>query len=178
LEHGRFTPLDYPDSTFTAALDINNLGVVGGRYFDADGVSRGFTWRDGRFTQVDFPGSVDTRVRGIDDFGRLTGNYRFDDDVEHGFLIDRSGSHTIDVPESIATNAWDINVLGWMVGRGVGETDGIIHGFLLVQGSFTQIDFPDIKNTRPLESIPRATSSASSTTRTTCPTVSFEPETE
>jgi len=80
------TPNLPPSATFPRPTTINDFGVVGGLFLDADRgfSSRGFVHQQGNFTTVvdvtfGDPNSptvgLDTRIGGINNFGHLTANY-------------------------------------------------------------------------------------------------------
>lgn len=69
------------------------------------------------------------------------------------------GLSTIDVPGASFTSATGINPQGDIVGQCDHEA-GRRHGFLLVDGAFTTIDYPNAVSTGALASTRRATSSA------------------
>jgi probable HAF family extracellular repeat protein len=73
-----FLQLDYPNSTFTQALGLNNRGQVVGTYMDAQNLTHGFVYTvsSGQFTSEDDPNGVGTTiVNGINDNGVLVGFY-------------------------------------------------------------------------------------------------------
>ena len=75
---GHFTVLDYPGSTGTQALGLNNKGLVVGSWTDTSGNSHGFVYTvaSGTFTSVDDPDGIGTTlVNGINDKGMLVGFY-------------------------------------------------------------------------------------------------------
>ena len=81
--------LDFPGSTFTQALGLNNNGQVVGVYIDASGHSHGFVYSiaTGTFTEVDDPLGVNTTtVNGINDFGSLVGFYTDANGNTDGFV--------------------------------------------------------------------------------------------
>ncbi|HET6180577.1 MAG TPA: hypothetical protein VFE61_26905 [Candidatus Sulfotelmatobacter sp.] len=76
LVQGSLTQLDYPDSTGTQALGLNNNGIVVGFYTDAAGNTHGFTYNrtTKAWQSIDDPDGVGTTiVNGINDNGRLVG---------------------------------------------------------------------------------------------------------
>lgn len=70
---GKLTTLQFPGSTFTQALGINNQGQVSGFYNDANSASHGFTYNHGFWTSVDAPGATATTLNGINDHGQVVG---------------------------------------------------------------------------------------------------------
>jgi uncharacterized membrane protein len=147
---GTFTSIDVPGATFSAALDINSVGKIVGRYVSAvDGNTHGFLRsRHGEFTTIDFPGATFTAATGLNSRGDIVGQYRLRGEpamVRHGFLLSGGMFTTIDPPGSVVTNALGLNRHGEIVGRYctvlpcVPETR---HGFLLSGGEFFTIDVP------------------------------------
>ena len=75
---GHFYVLDYPGSTFTQALGLNNKGLVVGVYTDNSGNNHGFVYTAATqsFISVDDPNGIGTTVvNGINDNGVLVGFY-------------------------------------------------------------------------------------------------------
>src|ERR1700733_11708266 len=137
-----FITVDYPGGTYNSARQINNHGVIGGRYIDAEGVYHGFVLQNGAFTKIDFPGAQGTAVWGINDNGDLVGRYLDAQGItNHGFLFSNGVFPTIDPPCSTLTYAEGINSVGQIVGF-FSDAKEHIHGFLLSAGVYTTIDFP------------------------------------
>jgi len=152
---GNFVSFDVPGASLTRAYDVNNAGVIVGRFNDQTGV-HGFVFNQGVFTTVDFPGAVLTTLFGINDGGQLVGRFQMEDRVDHGFALSNGVFRQIDFPGSIATQCHGINKKGQIVGRyfnvensgqGGGQGLGHEHGFLLSATGFTSIDFPDANTT-------------------------------
>ena len=57
-----FITLDFPNSTFTQALGLNNKGIVVGSYMDSSGGTHGFLFKDGHFQSIDDPNGVGTTI--------------------------------------------------------------------------------------------------------------------
>lgn len=74
-ENNTLTPLEVPNSTFTAAWDVNPAGVIVGVFTDSTGATHGFTFDGASFSQIDVPGATATRVFGINARGDLVGAY-------------------------------------------------------------------------------------------------------
>jgi probable HAF family extracellular repeat protein len=78
LNAGVFLQLDYPASTFTQALGVNNHGQVVGQYMDSGGLTHGFlyTVSSGQYINLDDPNGVGTTIaNGINDNGIVVGFY-------------------------------------------------------------------------------------------------------
>jgi len=131
---------------------VNNFGVMVGRYDDQTG-THGFTFANGSFTTIDYPGAGLTAAVGVNDFGDVVGRFRFTTNgVDHGFLLSHGAFLQIDFPGALSTQCHGINRQGQIVGRYMslenpanGQGMGLAHehGFLLDDGHFSRIDFPD-----------------------------------
>jgi uncharacterized membrane protein len=150
---GNYVSFDVPNATLTRPNDINNLGVIVGRFDDQNG-AHGFMLADGVFTSIDFPSADATSAVGLNDSGQIVGWYA--KNGIHGFLL-WNGSYTpIEVPGAIETRCHGINNNGDIVGRYLGPRNAakgggfgllIEHGFLLHANQFTSIDFPNAGST-------------------------------
>jgi YVTN family beta-propeller protein/probable HAF family extracellular repeat protein len=137
-----FITIDYPGGTLTSVRQINNHGVMAGRYVDAENVYHGFVLQNGVFTEVDFPGALGTAIWGINDNGDLVGRYLDAEGItNHGFLLSNGVFTTIDPPGTIQTYALGINSVGQIVGF-YDDAAGHEHGFLFSAGVYSTIDFP------------------------------------
>jgi uncharacterized membrane protein len=146
-----FTTIDVPGASTTLALDINNEGVIVGRYASA-GRTHGFVRSTaGELTTIDFPGAGFTVAGALNNHGDIVGWYTLPaaPAVRHGFLLRDGEFTTFDPPGSIFTNVLGINDRGEIVGHFCSLAiclpfpgNGDFHGFLLREGEFTTIDFP------------------------------------
>lgn len=139
-----FTRIDFPGAVFTAAIGINNVGQIVGRYQDTGGIHHGFLLSSGSLTSITFPNAVFTRALAINGGGEVVGDYSLSRETgsrTHGYLL-RSGIFTsFDFPGADATVPLGINTVnGDIVGS---YTDKVgTHGFLLSGVRFASIDFP------------------------------------
>ena len=146
-----FTTIDVPGAVQTVALDINNDGVIVGRYAMA-GRTHGFLRTpDGEFITLDFPGSNFTVAASINDENAdIVGHYALPSapTQRHGFLLKEGVFTSFDPPGSTFTNVLGINQRGDIVGRYCTRADcgvpgnGNYRGFLLRDGEFTILDAP------------------------------------
>lgn len=93
----RFTSIEVPGATMTAAQGINAAGEVVGWYFTTDGRQHGFVMKGTGFTTVDYPGAFYTDVRGIGPNGELVGNFSAENEpgvAFHGFRMNARGEFT------------------------------------------------------------------------------------
>lgn len=76
------------------ARGINNLGVIVGRFRNADGNQSGFILQNGVISTIDYPdiGAVNTQLYGINDSGLASGSWDTGppDYISHGFTLDTS----------------------------------------------------------------------------------------
>jgi hypothetical protein len=143
-----FASLDVPGATLTRPFDVNNFGVIVGRFDDQNG-THGFVYQGGSFTAIDFPAAGLTVAIGINDSGDVVGRFTTAG-VDHGFLLSHGIFTQIDFPGSIATQCHGINSNGDIVGRymsveksGNGKGLAHEHGFLLSSDRFSSVDFPN-----------------------------------
>ena len=147
-----FSVVDVPSgSTFETALDINDRGVIVGRYLASDGkTTYGYVRSEsGAFVTIQYPDAVFTVAAGINDVGDIVGQYSLPSDivpgkpaVRHGFLLRNEVYTSFDPPGSVRTNALGINNAGDIVGRYSTATKSTNSGFVLRHGSFNTIDYP------------------------------------
>ena len=145
----RFISFDAPGAMGTFALDINNGGLIVGRYRDQGGATHGFLRRrSGAIVTIDFPGSIFTVAAGINNRGDIVGQYSRPEDPElrHGYLLHEGQFTTLDPRGSVFTNALGVNGRGDITGRFQTE-DEALHGFRLRGGAFKTFDFPGAAQT-------------------------------
>jgi hypothetical protein len=164
LDVASFISLVVPGSNFTLPLDINEHGVIVGRYAVA-GHTHGFI-RDeaGNYSTVDFPASSFTVLGAVNDSGAISGWYILPaaPAVRHGFVLKDDVFTTIDPPGSTFTNIIGINERGDLSGRyctlavcALGG--GSFHGFLVHDGVLSTFDVPGASETSPLKLEPNET---------------------
>ncbi|MBV9282458.1 MAG: hypothetical protein JOZ41_20460, partial [Chloroflexi bacterium] len=85
---GQVRYFQYPGSTFTQALGLNNQGEVVGTYNDRAGTAHGFTYdtRSGAFHEVNVPRSTSTVINGVNDHGWIVGFYTAPNKDTIGFV--------------------------------------------------------------------------------------------
>lgn len=79
-----YTPIDYPDATYTQANGINVSGQIVG-WGDDDSGGHGFLKVGAAYTPIDYPGAYYTNAFGINNSGQIVGWYE-DDSGNHGFI--------------------------------------------------------------------------------------------
>jgi uncharacterized membrane protein len=164
VDPANFISLVVPGSNFTLPLDINEHGVIVGRYATA-GHTHGFI-RDetGTYTTIDFPGSSFTVLGAINDSGGISGWYALPaaPTARHGFVLKNGTFTTIDPPGSNFTNIVGINERGDLSGRYCAIAacvlgTGSFHGFVVQDGALTTFDVPGAAETSPLKLEPNGT---------------------
>ena len=74
FSNGVYTRIQFPGSTFTEPLAVNNNGEIVGTYTDADGNMHGFSDINSSFTSFDAPGGVGTTTaNGVNGLGDIVG---------------------------------------------------------------------------------------------------------
>ena len=138
-----YTAIDCPESSFTAARDINERGDIVGNCEDANG-RHGFLLRKGVFTLIDPPDAAALCIatNDINNRGEVVGRYQDSEGVAHGFLLRHGRFTTIDVPGAPDTFPLGIDERGRIVGFYVGS-DEVFRGFILDSRGFQDIEFPD-----------------------------------
>jgi probable HAF family extracellular repeat protein len=153
LRGSAFTTIDVPKQSSTVINGINAPGLLTGTYIDSTGGSHAFfSPSQGVFTTLTPPGSVRSQSGFLNAQGQVVGTYRTSDQKRHGFLWSRGTfiNTMINVPGDdamLGTVAFGINDLGQIVGDYVASSqpspaDGLRHGFLLSQGTYTTLDPP------------------------------------
>jgi uncharacterized membrane protein len=94
------------------------------------------------FVSIDYPGATYTTAQSISPLGKIVGQYLGADGLKHGFLLFQ-GTFTAlpDVPGAIESVPNRLNAQGTIVGT---YRDALReHAYVLSNGTFTTIDFPD-----------------------------------
>ena len=150
-----FTTFDVPGASLTLPLDVNESGVIVGRYA-VSGHTHGFLRdTDGTLTTIDYPGSSFTVTSGINASGDITGWYILPiaPAVRHGFVLANGAFTSFDPPGSTFTNPLGINESGAVSGRFCAKAackapgNGDFHGFVYQDGEFTVVDVPSATET-------------------------------
>jgi probable HAF family extracellular repeat protein len=147
LVDGSFTSIDVPvvGARSTTALGINARGDIVGSWVDSTGVTHGYLLPAyGSFTAIHFESAMLTTAFGINSAGDIVGQYDTSE-KRLGYLLSRAGVFTsIDLPNTqgpspFGTSAYSINARGEIVGA---YFDGTVHGYLMSDGTITQLDVP------------------------------------
>ena len=153
---GVFTSLDPPGSTLTSANFISPQGVIVGLYLDSSFVSHGFILDGGKYTTVDAPGAAGTSLTGLNPSGEISGFICSDPacgntgngTTNQSFVESKKGIFTFfDPPGATSSEASTVNPSGAVVGdftnNGGSTCFTECQGYLLFQGKYTTINFPN-----------------------------------
>ncbi len=134
-----------PGVAYTQFTGRNDNGVNIGVYGNAGSTFEGFLLNGSTFTSIVDPNSgspYGTRTTGINKSNTIVGYYATSAGVYHGFRRSSNGSYgNLDYPGGQYTQPNGINANGMVVGsfsNGTGE-----HGFILYQGKWASLDFPN-----------------------------------
>jgi probable HAF family extracellular repeat protein len=147
---GHFVTFSPKGSTYTQAVGINANDHIVGMFRDGANVWHGYLYIKGKFTSLDPAGSTGTFVWGINNNDEAVGSFT-DAAVEHGFTYMPPASFTtLDATPVTATSftgAFGVNSFGDVAGL---YSNGTIHGFVYIGGSYTTIDPPGSVQTHAL----------------------------
>ncbi len=149
-----FTSENYPGSAQTQVIGINDPPFkTSGFYITTGGKTIGFTDYLGTFTSVAYPGKPFNQLLSQNDFGQAAGYYSTTvsgSGPDTPYVYDEVGGvfESFDIPGSVSAQATGINnasdVCGFYVDNG-----GVSHGWLLVQGKLTVLNYPESAGTSP-----------------------------
>ena len=112
--------IQYPGSTLTEAVGVNNAGTLVGVYTDSSNVSHSFIYSSGSYTSFDDPSATagTTQATGINNSGTVVGNY-VGGGAYHGFEEHGGTFTTITYPgaNTAGTLAYGINDSGDVAGQ-------------------------------------------------------------
>ncbi len=168
---GKFTTVEFPGSSSTDAIGINDKGDVVGLYVDSSGVQHGFVKKGSKYSSIDVTGGTDTEAWGINNSGQMTvfaissaGGYE-------SFIYNGKTFKKVSDPGAgtSGTIARDVNDKGDVDGVYFNSSGDEI-GFLLHAGKYYDVMDPKADNdTRPdgvndtLEIVGRYATSAGTT---------------
>jgi hypothetical protein len=142
---GTIKTFSYSNFPTTFFSDINDngaiVGAVGKRGVFTD---RGFLLQNGKTTPINYPGAIQTVPSGINKNGAIVGTHWQSQIQSSGFLLSNGTYTDIQFPSASATSANAINNQGVIVGDFIDNQQPVphIHGFILTNGQFQQIDAP------------------------------------
>lgn len=132
LLDGKWSRIDHPTSTTSAANGINSSGVIVGIYFDSDRNEHSFRLKNGVFSSIDVPGSRRTLVDAVLDSGTVSGTYMDAQGVHRGYVMDARGC-VITMDQAAypgLTVVRGLSAKGDLVGRYV-DAAGVGRGYLI-----------------------------------------------
>jgi hypothetical protein len=147
-----FTNENYPKSAQTQVTGINDTPKTVGFYIDTAGNNHGFEDKGGTFTAVNFPGEPFNQLLSQNNFGQSAGYYSSDasgSNPDHAYIYDEFGGvfEAFTIPGAVnGAQATGIDALSETCGFFI-DSKNVTHGWLLVQGSFTRLDYPDSTST-------------------------------
>ena len=150
-----FTNENFPGSAMTQVTGLNNNPPkTVGFYVDSAGRTHGFQSKGGVFMAVDFPGQPFNQLLSQSNFGQAAGYYSTKADgsgPDHAYIYDEFGGvfEVLTIPGSTSAQATGIDDLSETCGFFI-DTKSATHGWLLVQGDFTQLDYPGSSSTMAL----------------------------
>ena len=148
----KFTNENFPGSVQTQVTGINDPPAkTVGFYIDTAGRTHGFQEFAGVFTREDQPGTPFNQLLGQNNVGQAAGYYSTTasgSGPDHGYILDEFGNVYQDfvIPGTVSVQATSINGLGNVCGFFV-DSKQVTHGWLLVQGMYTVLNFPRATST-------------------------------
>src|SRR5579863_148606 len=142
-----FVSENFPGSAQTQVTGLNNIGKTVGFYITPGGETRGFQYGSGQYISSGFPGTPFNNLLGQNDHGESIGFYNTKADgtgTQHAFLYIEGGQvfSLFTIPGSAQAQATGINNSGNICGLTV-DTKGNTHGWVLILGQYTQLDYPE-----------------------------------
>lgn len=147
-----FTSENFPGSAQTQVIGINNDQKTSGFFVSSKGRVEGFTYsgKSGGFTPVNYPGSAFNQLLSQNDIGQAAGYYSLSTSgaPDTAYVYDEFGGvfEVFYIPGSTNAQATGINNSSEVCGFFV-DKSGNMHGWLKIQGHFTQLDYPGSSGT-------------------------------
>ncbi len=148
---GKFAAVNFPGSSGTQAIGINDKGDVVGLYLDSGSVQHGFLKKGKKYTSIDVTGDTSTEAWGINNAGQMavfainsSGSYE-------GFVYNGKTFKKISDPNAgtSGTIVRDVNNKGDVAGAYF-DSSGSEVGFLRHGGKYYDLKDPKANNnTRP-----------------------------
>jgi hypothetical protein len=130
-----------PNANYTEFTRRNALGVTVGSY-NSNGL-HGLVLSGTSLATVDYPGAERTQLSGINYWGSIVGNY-FNQDGTFGAFKLKNGVFTpISYPGSVDTLVASISDKGVIVGHYHVYQPPYFHGFVLTNGVYKTLDYPN-----------------------------------
>ena len=150
-----FTSENYPGSAQTQVTGINNSGKTVGFYITSGNQNIGFEYKGGVFSPRGEPGTPFNQLLGQNDSGQASGYYSTNlagTNPDHAYILEEFGGvfAVFTLPNAPnGAQATGINnaqdVCGFFI-----DGNNVTHGWLLVTGTFTVLDYPGASSTSAL----------------------------
>jgi hypothetical protein len=148
---GKFTTINFPKSSGTQAIGINDSGDVVGLYVDSAGVQHGYVKKGTKYTSIDVSGDTTTEAWGINNKGQIAvfainsaGGY--DSFIYNGKTFKKVSDPNAGTTGTIIRS---VNNKGDAAGAYF-DSSGSEVGFLLHGGTYYDVKDPNANNnTRP-----------------------------
>jgi len=143
--HYVFNSFDPPGSVFTVPVGINNNGLIGIQYVDAEGVWHSVLLQNGRYKVIDLPGATNTLDSAPNDQGQdALGYFNPPDNYMHPALYWKGHYKFLpDAPGELNTAGSAINARGHISGVAWSDNFTIVHGYLWDGRTYHIYDHPD-----------------------------------
>jgi uncharacterized membrane protein len=152
---GKFTHFRFPGSSGTFVNDINKQGVIVGSFFHSpEDIAFSFMVHNGVFTKIELPGFSNTpnAALSINGLGDIVGQLAGSGSANIGYLLHQGELTIISFPGAVGgTFPTGINDQGIVVGSYKLVKDGPPHGFMWLNGAFTNIALPGAAGTVPVK---------------------------
>ena len=154
LKTNTFTTENYPGSQQTQVIGIANTSNTSGFYISGSGATVGFTDLHGTFASVAYPNQPFNQLLSQNDVAQAAGYYSTVADgsgPDTPYVYDEQGRvfEALVIPNAVSAQATGINNAGNVCGFYV-NAGGVNHGWLLVGGHFTVINYPGSTGTQAL----------------------------
>lgn len=145
---------NFPGSAQTQVTAINNVGKSVGFYINSANETFAFEFVNGKYASVGFPSTPFNQFLGQNDVAQSAGYYSTKADgsgPDHPYIYDEAGQtwEAILLPSSVQAQATGMNNSGNVCGFTV-DSKNVNHGWLLVTGSLTILNFPGSSGTQAL----------------------------
>ena len=144
-----FTDENFPASSQTQVIGIDNAGDTGGFYVDAATTTHGFLRIGGVYSTVDFPGTAFNQILGLNNNGQAAGYYTDAQNLFHAYTV-QNGLFTTPPQIPVNSQATGINDLGTIVGFTESSGNSVSNGFILKGTTLTTLNAPGSTFTQAL----------------------------
>jgi probable HAF family extracellular repeat protein len=151
----KFFAENYPGSAQTQVTGINNLGKTVGFYITNGGETKGFQHNKGIYFNSNFPGTPFNQLLSQNDQVQSAGYYSTNtagSAPDHAYIYDENAGafELFALPNSNGgAQATGINNSGQVCGFFI-DNKSVMHGWLLIYGNITVLNFPESTATQAL----------------------------